>query len=73
MNKEITITNITGAAPFNVYVCDNTLSSCIYINTIFVFDLPYSFLVPDIFLSQTNVIVKVIDANNCIIQSYVNL
>lgn len=69
MNKEITISNITGAAPFNVYICDNTYTTCIYIDTIYYFDLPYSFLVPNILVSQVDVGIKLIDANNCIIDT----
>lgn len=73
MNKQITITNITGAAPYDVYICDNTYGSCIYINTIFAFDLPYSFLVPYTFLSSTEVGVKIIDSNNCTIQDLISI
>jgi hypothetical protein len=73
MNKEITITNITGTASYDVYICDNTYTNCIYINTIYGFDLPYSFLVPSVFINESNVGIKVIDSNNCIIQSLVSL
>jgi hypothetical protein len=73
MNKQITITNITGAAPYDVYICDNTYGSCIYIDTIYGFDLPYSFLVPYTFLSFTDVGVKIIDSNNCTIQDLINI
>lgn len=73
MSQQITITNITGAAPYDVYLCDNTYSGCIYIDTIYGYDIPYSFLVPSSFSTLVNVGVKVIDNNNCIIEDLISI
>lgn len=73
MAQQITITNITGAAPYDVYLCDNTYGGCIYIDTIFGFDIPYSFLVPTAFSALTQFGVKVVDYNKCIIEELISV
>jgi len=64
MPTQITINNITGASPFNIYICDNPITICIYEDTITSF--PYSFNVPSIISEQSSVSLKVIDNNGCI-------
>jgi len=64
MPTKITINNITGATPFDIYVCDNPITNCIYINTIST--LPYEFNIPSILENQDDYNLKVIDDNNCI-------
>ena len=73
MSKIVTITSLTGSQPFDVYLCDNTYNSCMYISTINNIDVPYSFLVTLPYLSLNEVGVKVIDNNQCIIQNKVNI
>lgn len=63
MSKQITINNITGSTPFDIYVCDEPITLCIYIDTVSVF--PYSFMVPLVWETLTSFNVKVIDDNNC--------
>lgn len=63
MPTNITINNITGASPFNIYLCDQILSTCIYVNTVSVF--PYSFDVPIILDGQASYNLKTIDNNGC--------
>jgi hypothetical protein len=67
MGTNITITSITGISPYDVYVCDTGYTTCIYVSTINSGNLPYSFMIPSIFSSLTNFVVKVIDDNDCTI------
>lgn len=64
MPSKITINNITGATPFDIYVCDNPITTCIYIDTIST--LPHEFDIPSIMENQDDYNLKVIDNNNCI-------
>jgi hypothetical protein len=64
MPAKIIINNITGATPFDIYICDNPITNCIYINTIST--LPYEFNIPSIMENQDDYNLKVIDDNNCI-------
>ena len=67
MSTQITITSITGIPSYDVYVCDTGYTTCIYVSTINSGNLPYSFIIPSIFSSLTNFVVKVIDDNDCTI------
>jgi hypothetical protein len=72
ITKQITIDTLVGAEPYYIYLCDNT-NICMYIDTIYDIDVPYSFLVPSNFLSQSQVTVKAIDSNGCNIINTVNI
>jgi len=65
MPTDITISNISGSTPFDVYVCNTGYTTCIYVSTINSGDLPYTFEIPPIYSSLTDFIVKVVDDNNC--------
>jgi hypothetical protein len=73
MNKQITITNLVGTEPYNVYLCDSSFGGCIYITTINDVNVPYSFLVPISYLIFTTVGVKIIDSQGCVITGLVNI
>lgn len=73
MGTNITITSITGISPYDVYVCDTSYTTCIYVSTINSGDLPYSFMIPSIFSSFTNFVVKVIDDNDCVITENISI
>jgi hypothetical protein len=73
MGTNITITSITGISPYDVYVCDTGYTTCIYVSTINSGNLPYSFMIPSIFSSLTNFVVKVIDDNDCTIIENINI
>ena len=45
MPTNININNISGATPFNVYLCDEFNITCIYIDTVPSSSLPYNFQV----------------------------
>jgi DUF1365 family protein len=73
MPTDITINDITGSTPFDVYVCDTGYTTCIYVSTINSVDLPYTFEIPPIYSSLSNFIVKVVDDNNCIVTDTLTL
>lgn len=69
MPIDITINGLSGASPFDIYLCDDPVSTCIYIDTIS--STPYTFQVP-IFLDDKLVYnIKVVDDNECVV--YQNL
>jgi hypothetical protein len=65
MPTDITINNISGATPFDVYVCNTGLTTCIYVNTINSVDLPYTFEIPPVYSNLTEFVVRVVDDNEC--------
>jgi hypothetical protein len=65
MPTNININNISGATPFNVYLCDQSNVTCIYIDTIPSSSLPYNFQVPTILENNPSYNLKVIDNNGC--------
>jgi hypothetical protein len=65
MTTNILINNISGASPFNIYLCDPSNITCIYIDTIPSSSLPYDFVVPVIMGSQNSFSLKVVDSNSC--------
>jgi hypothetical protein len=69
----ITINNITGSTPFDVYTCDSTYTTCVYISTITSSNIPYQFQLPFIQEGMTPIGVKVIDNNGCIIEENISL
>jgi hypothetical protein len=73
MPTNITINNVTGAQPFDVYVCDSPITTCIYVSTINTVDLPYSFNIPVVYESLTQFVVKVVDNNDCIVTDTLNI
>ena len=66
MPTNININNISGATPFNVYLCDEFNITCVYIDTVPSSSLPYVFQVPSIMEGQISFNIKVIDNNGCI-------
>jgi hypothetical protein len=69
MPTDITISSLNGSSPFDVYVCDTGMTTCIYVNTINSGDIPYVFEIPSVFSTLNNFTVKVVDDNNCIVTS----
>ena len=65
MAVQVTINSLTGTSPYDVYVCDSLVSNCVYIATIN--STPYVFDVPAPLDAQTELCVKVVDTNGCII------
>ena len=73
MPTDITINNISGSTPFDVYVCDTGYTSCIYVSTISSGDFPYTFEIPQVYSSLTDFIVKVVDNNDCVVTDTVTV
>jgi hypothetical protein len=67
MSTFININVIAGQAPFNIYLCENPIANCVYINTIGLTpnELPYEFQIPAIMEGQNDFTLKVIDNNGC--------
>lgn len=61
----LTINSITGVEPYFVYLCDQTQTTCVYIDTITNTDIPYSFEPPPLMQTYGIYIVRVIDSNPC--------
>lgn len=60
----ITVTvNATGITPVFVYICDNPITSCVYIDSVSTF--PYTFDIPAPIDDLTTYNVKIIDSNGC--------
>ena len=73
MPTDITINNISGSTPFDVYVCDTGYTSCIYVSTVTSGDLPYTFEIPPVYSSLADFIVKIVDDNNCVVTDTVTV
>jgi hypothetical protein len=63
MPNTLVINSITGTSPFDIYVCDATISYCFFVDTIS--SLPYTFDIPFPLEDTTPIILKVVDANDC--------
>lgn len=63
MPNIVQINNLSGASPFNIYVCDATITYCYSAGT--TTSSPYTFDVPPPLDSTSPIILKIIDANNC--------
>jgi hypothetical protein len=73
MITNILINDISGASPFNIYLCDPSNITCIYIDTIPSSSLPYEFVVPVIMGSQSSFSLKVVDSNSCVFYQNLNV
>jgi hypothetical protein len=73
MPTEITITSVSGATPFDVYICDDPITLCVYVDTITVSNVPFSFNVPSILDGQTSYNLKVVDNNGCSVEDNLTL
>lgn len=65
MPIDITINDISGQTPFDVYVCNTGQTYCVYSATITSGDLPYTFEVPIPFLDSAGVNLRIVDDNDC--------
>lgn len=63
MSQQVTITSVTANTPVDIYYCDSTSGSCVFVSTVAVF--PYTFDVPDPY-DETDIVIKIEDVNGCI-------
>ena len=68
MPTQITISGLGGTPPFDIYACDTGYTSCIYIDTIGLGQIPYVFDLPFVLEGMGSVGVKSIDSNNCLVE-----
>ena len=67
MPTDITLNSITGQQPYDIYVCDLGLSTCIYIDTINNSSIPYTFQIPTVYSNLDSLVVRVVDDNDCLL------
>jgi hypothetical protein len=60
--QQVTITSVTANTPVEIYYCDSTSGSCVYVSTVSIF--PYTFDVPSPYDEQ-NIVIKIIDTQTC--------
>lgn len=63
MSNIIQINSLTGTSPFDIYVCDQTITYCFFVASIS--SSTYTFNVPSPLDSTTPIILKINDSNNC--------
>jgi hypothetical protein len=73
MPIDITINDISGQTPYDVYICDTGSTYCVYVSTINYVDLPYTFQVPIVYQNETNFNIRVVDDNECEINQILNI
>ena len=66
MPTSITINDIIGNQPYDIYISPND-DNYFYINNINYIDIPYTFLVPTSIQNFSNYCIRVQDADGCII------
>lgn len=62
MPTSVTV-NSTGIPPVFIYLCNNPIVNCVYIDSVSTF--PYTFEIPVVLEGQTSYNVKIIDSNGC--------
>ena len=63
MSQEVTITSVTANTPVEIYYCDSTSGSCVYVQTVSTF--PYTFNVPDPY-DFIDFVIKIVDTQGCV-------
>lgn len=63
MSQQVTITSVTANTPVEIFYCDSTSGSCVYVSTVSVF--PYTFDVPSPY-NETDFVIKIEDVNGCV-------
>jgi len=65
MAIQVTINNIVGQPPYDIYICQSGGMNCFYMTTIN--SVPYSFDIPAPYNTSSAYMLKVIDNNGCVI------
>lgn len=63
MPTTVTVNDVSGVTPVYIYLCDNPITTCVYIGDTSSF--PYSFNIPLPFDGQSSYNIKVIDNDGC--------
>ena len=65
MGVQVTINSVTGTSPYDVYICQSDGTGCFYITR--TSTIPYVFDIPTPYDNATSYMLKIVDANNCVI------
>lgn len=65
MALEITISAVSGSSPYDVYLCEIDGTGCFYVET--TSTIPYTFVIPPPYDTSLGYMVKIIDAEGCVI------
>ena len=65
MAVQVTISSITGQSPYDIYICQSDGSGCFYVTTITT--IPYVIDIPAPYNTSSSYMLRVVDANNCVI------
>ena len=65
MALQVTINDITGQTPFDIYICQSDGTGCFYMATIST--TPYVFDIPPPYDTSIEYMLKVVDRNGCVI------
>lgn len=63
MTINIDINNITGTAPYSIFICQDGESICYYIAQIQ--SVPYNFNIPQPINIESSLLLKIIDSEGC--------
>lgn len=69
----ITVNNITGSTPYQVYLCLSGGTECYFIDSINSTQLPYNFTVPTPVSNLSYYCLRIIDNDGCIITGCTNI
>jgi len=67
MAIKVNITNIVGQEPYDIYICQSGGTECFYIDT--TSDTSYEFDIPKPYNTSLTYTIKIIDANDCVIEN----
>jgi hypothetical protein len=70
MPTSITISNVTGSSPYDIYLSPINNSNLYYITQIESIDLPYTFIVPKLLQDYIEYCLQIEDADGCIITNF---
>lgn len=73
MPTDIKITSLSGSSPFDVYTCDTGYTTCVYVSTIVIGQLPYEFQIPFVQEGMNPVGLKVVDNDGCVIEQILTI
>ena len=65
MAAKLYITSVTGTAPFSFYMCGLDLNNCTFVGSGNTTSPTLTFNLPSIFVGAPQIILKMIDGNNC--------
>lgn len=71
MPVKVTISNVTGLTPYDIFICQTDGTNCFFISTQSTF--PYEFDIPEPNDTWTSYMLKLVDSNDCVITGTTSL